>query len=403
MEKRVVVTGIGVLAPNGIGRQTFWKALRDGKSGIANVTRFDASDYRSRIAGEVLIDPHKFLDHKRAKRLSFFSQMAIICAKEAMADSGLDLAKLAPEDLGVVIGTAAGGMDRAEEQHNIMRDKGLARVDPYFTAAMIPNAATGEISLEFGARGVSITISTACSSGMNAIGYAYDCIRNSRADVIIAGGSESPVTPLTFGAFSIAHQLSATNDFPEEASRPFERDRDGMVLSEGAGILILEELKHALSRDANIYAEVVGYGVTSDAYSMQTLDPAGGSAGRAIEIALKMARLNADDIDYICAHAIGSHRGDRKEINAVKRSLKEHAYKTPISSIKSMTGHPFGAAGALQAVAALMTISTGVISPTINFELSDPDCDLDCVPNTARQAAVKTVLMNSFGLGGNNA
>jgi len=403
MEKRVVITGIGVLSPNGIGRNAFWKALQEGESGIAPVSRFDASNYRSRIAGEVRMDPLQYLSPKRVRRLSFFTQMAIVAAKEAVADSGVDLKQLAPEDIGVVFCSAAGGMDRAEEQHDIMRDRGLQRVDPLFTAAMIPNAASGELSLEFGAQGISLTISTACSSGANAIGYAFECIKSGRADLVLAGGAEAPIAPLTYGAFSVAHQLSALNDFPKEASRPFEREREGMVLSEGAAVLVLEELKQALSRDARIYAEVVGYGITTDAYSMQTLDPTGGSAARAIQIALKTARLTAADVDYVCAHAVGSHRGDRKETNALKRAFKDQALKIPVSSIKSMIGHPFGAAGALQVVAGLQTMTTGIISPTINYEFSDPECDLDVVPNEARSGKIQTVLINSFGLGGNNA
>ncbi|MFH1428645.1 MAG: beta-ketoacyl-[acyl-carrier-protein] synthase family protein [Candidatus Margulisiibacteriota bacterium] len=321
MGRRVVVTGIGVLASNGVGKDAFWEALKKGQSGVKAISRFDASGYRSQIAGEIDIDPLQYLTSKRAKHLSFFTQLAIIASKEAMEDSGLDLSKISLEDVGVVFGTAAGGMDRAEEQHDVMRDRGIRSVDPHFTAAMIPNAASGEVSLEFGTHGVNLTISTACSSGANAIGYAFECIKNRRADIVIAGGAEAPIVPLTYGLFSIAHQLSSNNDLPEEACRPFEGKRDGMVLSEGAAVLILEEMKHATSRGARIYAEVVGYGITADAYSMQTLDPTGGSAARAIEIALKIANMSPADIDYVCAHAVGSNRGDRKEVNAIKKSF----------------------------------------------------------------------------------
>ena len=403
MERRVVITGMGILAPNGVGRSAFWNSIQHGKSGIGPVQRFDVSSYRSRISGEVQVNADEFLDKKRIRRLSFFTQLALIAAHEAIDDSGIDLKKIKPVDMGVIFGTAIGGMDRAEEQHDVMRDRGLQRVDPHFAAAMIPNAASGEISLEFGIQGVNLTISTACSSAANAIGHSYECIKNGRADLIVTGGAEAPIAPLTFGSFSIAHQLSALNDYPEEASRPFERDRDGMVLSEGAGVLVLEEMKHAVNRDARIYGEIVGYGVTADAYSMQTLDPTGGSAANAILQALKVARLNIEEIDYICAHAVGSHRGDRKETNAIKKAFKDGAKNIPISSIKSMVGHPFGAAGALQANTGLLVINNGIIPPTINYEGTDPECDLDYVPNVARSKKVKTVLINSFGMGGNNA
>jgi 3-oxoacyl-[acyl-carrier-protein] synthase II len=404
--ERVVVTGMGVVAPNGIGLEPFWTALKQGRSAISKITRFDATLYNSRIAGEIKeFDPAKYIPLRGSGVLSRFAQMALVATRFAIEDSGLRLI-LRKEDtsrIGVVMGTAVGGFDVAEEQHKIFIEKGLAEVDPNMGANVVPNSASGFIAIYHRITGPNITISTSCSSGLNAIGYAFDLIRYNRADVVIAGGAEAPIAPLTFGSFALTHSLSTRNNDPQRASRPFDRGRDGFVISEGAGIVILESMAHAAKRGARIYGEIKGYGSSNDAYHISGSQPSGEMASMAIKSALDDARLGPDDIDYVCAHGSGYPSWDIKETKAIKIAFGDHAYETPVSSIKSMIGHAVGAGGALQLIASVLSCGEGVVPPTINYEEPDPDCDLDYVPNVAREKKINNAMCNAFGYGGNNA
>jgi 3-oxoacyl-[acyl-carrier-protein] synthase II len=401
---RVVVTGMGVVAPNGIGVKAFWDGLKSGRSAISRITRFDASTYESQIAGEVrdftLTD---YIPLKGAGKLSRFAQFALVASKFAVDDSGLKLRGEDTSKVGVVIGTAVGGFDVAEEQHSAFISKGLCGVDPIMGANVVPNSASGFISIYHRIIGPNITISTSCSSALNAIGYAFDLIRYNRVDAVVVGGAEAPIVPLTFGSFTLTHSLSGRNADPERASRPFERNRDGFVISEGAAVLILESLEHAQERGARIYGEILGYGSSNDAYHISNSEPTGEQAALAIKKALSDAGLGPGSIDYVCAHGSGYPSWDVKETRAIKIALGDRAYKVPVSSIKSMIGHPVGAGGALQAAAAIMACGDGVVPPTINYDEPDPDCDLDYVPNESREEDINCAVCNAFGFGGNNA
>ena len=402
--RRVVVTGVGVIAPNGIGIDSFWDSLIHGRSGVRKITHFDASSYSSKIAGEVHdFDPLNYMDPKSARRMDRFAQFAAACTRMAMDDANLAVSDRTSERTGIALGSALGGIPSAEEQHSIFIEKGLKRVDPLLAIKIFPGGALGQVSVEFGIRGHSNTISSACAAGSDSVGYAFYVIKNDLADVMITGGAEAPIVPLTFGAFCLISALSTRNGEPTKASRPFDKERDGFVMCEGAGILILESLDHAIKRDAHIYAEMLSYATTNDAYHMAQPLPTGDQARKSMELALQAAKIDPTEIDYINAHGSSTVLNDKTETKIIKQIFGENSYKIPISSNKSMIGHALGAAGSIELIASVLTIKHLFIPPTINFEFPDPECDLDYVPNKARKATVTTVLKNSFGFGGKNS
>lgn len=404
IKKRVVITGLGVISPVGIGKDVFWTSLIQGKSGVGPITRFDSSLFTSRIAGEVKdFCPESFLDKKEAKRMDRFIQFGVAAAKLAVGDACLNLEKEDLNRVGIIIGSGIGGIETLEEQMRTLIAKGPSRVSPFFVPMMISNMAAGQIAISLGPKGCNLTIVTACASGTNAIGEAFRVIQRGDADVVFAGGTESPITEIAVAGFCSMKAMSTRNDEPTKASRPFDLERDGFVIGEGAGILILEDLNHALTRNAKIYCEIVGYGATADSYHITAPDPEGMGAARAMMLALEDAQLLPEHVDYINAHGTSTELNDKIETMAIKRILGEHAYRVPVSSIKSMIGHLMGAAGALEAISTALTIETGIVPPTINYEYPDPECDLDYVPNEARNASVKVALSNSFGFGGHNA
>ena len=404
--RRVVVTGIGAITPLGHNVKETWEGLISGKSGIDVIKRFDPYSYNLPvvIAGEVKdFDPKKYLNPKDAKRMSDFVKFAMVAAKEAVADSGLEPDKIDLTRAGVIVGTGIGGLRDIEEQQTLLLQKGARRVSPFFIPSGISNMASGYISIEFGFKGPNSCVVTACATGTHSIGDAFKIIQRGDADVMIAGGTESAITPLGIAGFANMKALSTRNDEPQKASRPFDAERDGFVMGEGAGILVLEELEHAKKRGAKIYAEIVGYGMTGDAYHITAPCEDGDGAVRVMEMALNDARINPDEVDYINAHGTSTPLNDKVETLAIKKVFKDHAYKLKISSIKSMIGHLLGAAGAVEAVATVKTIETGIIPPTINYEHPDPNCDLDYTPNKAVEFPVKVAISNSFGFGGTNA
>ena len=404
MKKRVVVTGIGVISPVGIGIEAFWQSLINGKSGLGPVTQFDASQLATRIAGEVKdFDPLQYLDKKEARRMDRYTQFALSAAKMAVEDAALDLDKLDRLRVGVVLGTGIGGTKTFEDQHQVLLERGPNRVSPFFVPMMIANIAAGQISIMLDAHGPNYTVVSACASATNAIGEAFKVIQRGDADVVITGGTEAAVTATSMAGFCAMKAMSTRNDDPQGASRPFDKDRDGFVLSEGAGILVLESLEHAQARGAKIYGEMAGYGCTADAYHITAPAPDGTHAARAMALALKDGDLETEEVDYINAHGTSTDLNDKLETMAIKQVFGKRAGQIPISSTKSMTGHLLGAAGAIEAIICLLTINRGIIPPTINYETPDPECDLDYVPNQARQAQVKVALSNSFGFGGHNA
>lgn len=404
LKKRVVVTGIGVISPVGIGIEAFWQSLINGKSGLGPVTQFDASQLATRIAGEVKdFDPLQYLDKKEARRMDRYTQFALSAAKMAVEDAALDLDKLDRLRVGVVLGTGIGGTKTFEDQHQVLLERGPNRVSPFFVPMMIANIAAGQISIMLDAHGPNYTVVSACASATNAIGEAFKVIQRGDADVVITGGTEAAVTATSMAGFCAMKAMSTRNDDPQGASRPFDKDRDGFVLSEGAGILVLESLEHAQARGAKIYGEMAGYGCTADAYHITAPAPDGTHAARAMALALKDGDLETEEVDYINAHGTSTDLNDKLETMAIKQVFGKRAGQIPISSTKSMTGHLLGAAGAIEAIICLLTINRGIIPPTINYETPDPECDLDYVPNQARQAQVKVALSNSFGFGGHNA
>jgi 3-oxoacyl-[acyl-carrier-protein] synthase II len=404
--RRVVVTGLGAITPIGNNVKDFWSNLVAGVSGIDVIKRFDpvAIGLPVIIAGEVKnLNPEQFLDSKELKRMSDFVKFAVIAAKEAIQDSGLELDKIDLTRAGVIVGTGIGGLRDIEEQQKVLMEKGVRRVSPFFIPSGISNMASGYISIEFGFKGPNSCVVTACATGTHSIGDAFKIIQRGDADIMIAGGTESAITPLGVAGFANMKALSTRNDEPQKASRPFDAERDGFVMGEGAGILVLEELEHAKKRGAKIYAEVVGYGLTADAYHITAPCADADGAKRVIMMALNDARINPDEVDYINAHGTSTPLNDKIETLAIKEVFKDHAYKLKISSNKSMIGHLLGAAGAVEAVATVLTIKNGVIPPTINYEHPDPECDLDYVPNKAIEYPVKVAISNSFGFGGTNA
>ncbi len=404
MKRRVVVTGIGAITPVGIGKEALWDALARGVSGIGPITRFDAADYPTRFAGEVRdFDPAQFMDRKDARRLDRFIQYAWAATRMALEDAALEPAKVDGERMGVLIGSGIGGIEWLEQQVRVLADRGPDRVSPFLVPMMIPDMAAGYVSIQIGAKAHNACTVTACASGTNAIGDAARIIERGDADVMITGGSEASVTPVALAGFSAARALSTRNDDPQRASRPFDKERDGFVLAEGAGILILESLEHARARGARIYGEVAGYGCTGDAYHITQPAPEGDGAYRALRLALADAGVQPEEVDYINAHGTSTEYNDYFETLAIKRALGEAAYRVPVSSTKSMTGHLLGAAGAVEAITCLLAMERGLIPPTINYEVPDPGCDLDYVPNEARPAEVAVAVSNSFGFGGHNA
>ncbi len=402
-QRRVVITGLGVIAPNGIGKRAFWDALKQGRSGIRRITRFDPSPFTTQFAGEVDLDMSRFISPKQMKRMDRTSQLAVSAAKMSVEDAMLKIQDEDPERIGVTIGTAMAGHGTILEQHNAFKEKGPMRIGVFTAIASFPDAPSSQISIELGIKGPSFSIATACSSASDAIGYAFNAIRNRELDVVIMGGADCPIFAPILGTFCVLRALSKRNDRPEKASRPFDKTRDGFVLGEGAGILILEDLEHALKRKAHIYGEVLGFGMTCDAYHMTKPEPSGQQAIRALNQALKDAHVEPKDIDYVNAHGTSTPLNDKNETFVLKKVFGSHANKLAVSSIKSMIGHLIGAAGSVELIGSLMAIEEGIIPPTINYETQDPDCDLDYVPNKARQKDVKIVLKNSFGFGGKNS
>jgi len=402
--RRVVVTGLGVVAPNGIGTETFWENLVAGVTGIDRITRFDASHHDSKIAGEIKgFDPLLYMEKKEVKKMDLFIHYALAGAIMAIDDARLKFEESERSRIGTLIGTGMGGVPALEESHNVLLEKGPGRISPFFIPSIITNLASGQIAMRYGFRGPNSCVSTACATGNHAIGDSLELIKRGAADVMIAGGSEAVITPLTIGGFSAMKALSTRNDEPHRASRPFDKGRDGFVMGEGAGVLVLEELQHALRRGAKIYAELVGYGMSADAYHMTAPEPEGLGAITSMRLALEAARLSPEDVDYINAHGTSTPVGDTAETRAIKQVFGGHAYRLAVSSVKSMTGHLLGAAGGVESLATVLTIYHGLIPPTINYDEPDPGCDLDYVPNKARQAEVRVALTNSFGFGGTNA
>lgn len=402
--RRVVVTGLGVVAPNGIGVDTFWKSLMNGVSGIDRIARFDASRHDTKIAAEVKgFDPLLYMEKKEVKKMDRFIHYAMAGAIMAVDDAQLVVKDVERSRIGVLIGTGMGGIPCLEETHKILLEKGPGRISPFFIPSIITNLASGHIAIRFGLRGPNSCVSTACATGNHAIGDSFELIRRGMADAMFAGGTEAVISPLTIGGFGAMKALSTRNDAPQRASRPFDKGRDGFVMGEGAGVLILEELEHALHRGARIYAELNGYGMSADAYHMTAPEPEGAGAIASMNLALEDAGLQPEEVDYINAHGTSTPAGDAAETKAIKKVFGDHAYRLAVSSIKSMTGHLLGAAGGVEAVATALTLHHGVIPPTTNYDEPDPECDLDYVPNNARRAEVRVAFSNSFGFGGTNA
>ena len=401
--KRVVVTGIGAITPLGNNLVDYWEGLLNGRSGIASITLFDADRHKCRIAGEVKgFDPLNYIDRKEANHMDRFAQFAVAASKQALSDARFEINDLNAEQVGIIIGTGIGGLKVLEDQQEIYLKRGPSRCSPFMIPMMIANMAAGFTAIHTGAKGPNTSSVTACAAGSNAIGDAFRLIQRGYAQAMICGGSEAAVTPLSVAGFASAKALSKRNDEPTGASRPFDRDRDGFVLGEGSGILLLEELSCALQRQARIYAEIVGYGMTCDAYHMTSPVPGGEGAARAISLALKDAKITPDRVSYINAHGTSTKVNDSTETAAIKKALGDSAYQVAISSTKSMTGHLLGGSGGIEAAAAVMAIAHNQIPPTINLENPDPECDLDYVPNRKRASNVEVALSNSFGFGGHN-
>ena len=403
MNRRVVITGVGVVTPVGNEVEEFWNSLLAGRSGVDRISLFDPSNFSSQIAGEVKnFEPQKYFPPKELRRMERFTQFALYAGKKAWEDAGLNN-KVSPERCGVLVGSGIGALDLVERQYKVFEEKGPGRISPFLIPLMIANMAAGQLAIYLGLKGPNMCVVTACASGTHSIGEAFRIIQNGKADIMVAGGAEACVTRLGVGGFCALRALSTRNDQPQKASRPFDKERDGFVIGEGAGILVLEEYERARERGADIYAEIIGYGASCDAYHQTAPDPEGQGAYLAMKGAVEDAGINPEDIDYINAHGTSTQLNDKIETLAIKKLLKDHAYEIGVSSIKSMIGHLIGAAGGVEAVATALAVKNQVIPPTINYEYPDPDCDLDYVPNQAREAEVKYALSNSFGFGGHNA
>lgn len=403
MGNRVVITGLGVLSPIGLTTESFWAALCAGESGISEITKFDVSDFDARIAGELKgFVPEDYIGRKEARRLDEYVQFAVVATQMALDDSALDLDSEDRERVGVVIGSGVGGIKTFEREHTNLVNKGPGRISPFFIPMMIADMAPGYVSIVHGLKGPNYTTVSACSSGAHAIGDAFRILERGDADVMITGGTESSISPMAVGGFSNMKALSLRNEEPELASRPFDGGRDGFVLGEGAGVIVLETLDHALARGAKIYAEIVGYGATADAFHMVAPHENGDGAIRAMRLALKDANLRPDDIDYINAHGTSTPMGDRIESNAIKETFGDYSYRLSVSSTKSMIGHLLGASGGVEFIATLLSVADDVVHPTINHTIPDPECDLNYVPNVAEKKTVRAAMTNSFGFGGHN-
>jgi len=401
--KRVVVTGVGAITPIGNTPEEYWEGLASGRNGIGKITLFDASHHDCRIAGEVKnFDPHDYMDRKEAKRMDRFAQFGVSAAKQAVKDANLTINDLNAEQIGVILGSGVGGIKVMEDQQTVYLNRGPDRCSPFMIPMMIANMAAGLTAIHTGAKGPNSCPVTACASGSNAIGDAFRIIQQGYAQAMICGGCEAAITPLSMAGFAAARTLSTRNDQPERASRPFDKDRDGFVMGEGAGILILEELEHALSRGARIYAEMIGYGMTCDAYHMTSPVPGGKGAARAIQLALKDAQITPEQVTYINAHGTSTPVNDPTETAAMKEALGEHAKRIVVSSTKSMTGHLLGGSGGIEGVATVLAIANHRVPPTINLQNRDPECDLDYIPNESRALDISVALSNSFGFGGHN-
>jgi 3-oxoacyl-[acyl-carrier-protein] synthase II len=402
--RRVVVTGVGVISALGTGVAKNWDALTKGKSGIGLITKFDASSFPTRIAGEVKdFNADEYIPQKEARKMDLFIQYALAAAEEAMQDSGLQITEENAERVGVLVGAGLGGLPSIEKYHEALLNGGYRKISPFFIPMLIINLAPGQISMRFGAKGPNLSSVSACATGTHSIGDAYHMIRRGDADAMIAGGTESTITALGVGGFNVMRALSTRNDDPQGSSRPFEKNRDGFIMAEGAGIVIMEEYESAKKRGARIYGEVVGYGLTADAHHLTAPAPGGEGAARCMKMALNNAGVAPEEVDYINAHGTSTPFNDLFETMAIKAVFGGHADKVMVSSTKSMTGHALGAAGGIEAVYSLLAMQNGVVPPTINYEEPDSECDLDYVPNTARQAEVRVVMSNGFGFGGTNA
>ncbi|MCD6581642.1 MAG: beta-ketoacyl-ACP synthase II [Desulfuromusa sp.] len=402
--RRVVITGIGVISPLGIGNEKNWAAITSGQCGIGKITRFDASELPTQIAGEVKgFNAEDFIEKKEIKKMDLFIQYGLAAAGIALEDSGLEINDDNAERVGVLVGSGLGGLPAIEKYHKVMLERGYKKVTPFFIPMLIINLAPGHISIKFGAKGPNLSSVSACATGTHSIGDAYHMIARGDADAMFAGGTESTITPLGIGGFNVMKALSTRNDDPQTASRPFEKNRDGFIMGEGAGILILEEYESAKKRGADIYCEIVGYGLTSDAFHLTQPAPGGEGAARCIKMALNGAGLNPEQVDYINAHGTSTYFNDLYETMAIKTVFGDHAHKVMISSTKGMTGHGLGAAGGMEAAFSALVLKHGIVPPTINYEEPDPECDLDYVPNEARQLECQVVISNSFGFGGTNA
>lgn len=403
-KRRVVVTGLGLITPLGVGVKTTWENLVNGKSGIRRITSFDASAFPTQIAGEVdNFNPEDYTEQKEVKKMDRFIHFAVAATTMAINDSGLKITDGNAERIGVIVGSGMGGLHTIEHYHSVLLEKGPRRITPFFVPMLSINLASGQISIKFGAKGPNSAISTACATGSHSIGDAFKIIQRGDADAMIAGGSEAVITPMAVGGFNAMKALSTRNDEPEKASRPFDVGRDGFVIGEGAGIMILESLQSALDRGAKIYAEIVGYGMAADAYHITSPSPGGEGAARCMAMALKDGGIVPSEVDYINAHGTSTKSGDELESQAIKTVFGEHAYKVAISSTKSMMGHLLGASGGVEAVISILSICNGIALPTINLDNQDPECDLDYVPHKARKMRINYALSNSFGFGGTNA
>ncbi|MSR78198.1 MAG: beta-ketoacyl-[acyl-carrier-protein] synthase II [Candidatus Omnitrophica bacterium] len=402
--RRVVITGLSAITAAGAGKDDFWSALSQGRSGISRITAFDPSAFTTRFAGEIKnFDPSPWIERKKLKRMDRTSQLAVACAKMAVQDAGLTPEQFKGARTGVIIGTAMAGHGYILDQHTTLMEKGPMRINPFTALASFPDACAGNISIELGVTGPSFSIATACSSASDACGYAFEAIRSGTVDFLIMGGAEASIYPGILAAFCVARALSTRNDEPQKACRPFSRDRDGFVLGEGAGILILEEYEHARNRNAHIYAEILGHGMTCDAYHMTAPDPEGKEASRAMRMALSNAGIQPEQVDYINAHGTSTALNDKTETMIIKKVFGELAPRIPISATKSMIGHLIGAAGSVELIATLLAMEHQIIPPTINYSVPDPECDLDYVPNQARPAKIQIAMKNSFGFGGKNS
>ena len=403
MKNRVVITGLGPVSPVGIGKNNFWQSLIQGKCGIDRISYFDTEKYPTKIAAEVKdFDYSNYISTKEANRMDKNTQFSIVAAMLALEDSKLKITEKDSYSAGVIIGSGIGGIGTFEKQHKILLEKGPGRVSPFFVPMMISNISAGEIAIKIGAKGPNGVITTACASSTHALGMAFKLLQHGDAQIIISGGTEAAISPMALAGFCKMRALSTQNDYPKKASKPFDRERDGFIMGEGAGILVLETLQHAKERNANIYAEIFGFGMTADAYHITAPAPEGEAAAKAMEIALKDANIETSQIDYINAHGTSTPLNDKLETLAIKKVFGKHAYNLKVSSIKSMTGHMLGASGGVEAISTALTLKNDIIPPTINYNSPDLDCDLDYVPNKSKKEIVNYAMSNSFGFGGHN-